>query len=76
MKTEKEKMIIGEYYLASDSILVKERRKAKNLLHRLNVTEYRLTRKAKEILKELIPNTGKSFYIEPPFHCDYGYNII
>lgn len=75
MKTEKEKMITGEYYLAGDSILVKERRRAKNLLHRLNVTEYRLTKKAKEILKELIPNVGKSFYIEPPFHCDYGYNI-
>jgi maltose O-acetyltransferase len=75
MKTEKEKMIAGEYYLAGDPVLVKERRKAKNLLHRLNVIEYRLTKKAKEILTELIPNTGKSFYIEPPFHCDYGYNI-
>jgi maltose O-acetyltransferase len=76
MKTEKEKMITGEYYLAGDVILVKARRRAKNLLHRLNVTEYRLTKKAKEILKELIPNVGKNFYIEPPFHCDYGYNII
>lgn len=76
MKTEKEKMIAGEYYSAFDSVLVKERRKAKNLLHRLNVTEYRLTKKAKEILAELIPNAGQSFYIEPPFHCDYGYNIF
>ena len=75
MKTEKEKMITGEYYLAMDPVLVKERRKAKNLLHRLNVTEYRLTKKAKEILKELMPNAGEGFYIEPPFHCDYGYNI-
>ena len=76
MKTEKEKMISGEYYIAGDPVLVKERRKAKILLHRLNVTEYRLTKKAKEILAELIPSTGKSFYIEPPFHCDYGYNIV
>ena len=51
MKTEKEKMIAGEYYLAGDPTLVKDRRKAKNYLHRLNVTEYRLTKKAKEILK-------------------------
>lgn len=48
MKTEKEKMITGEYYLAGDSILVKERRKAKNLLHRLNVIEYRITKKRKK----------------------------
>jgi maltose O-acetyltransferase len=76
MKTEKEKMIAGEYYLAGDSILVKERRKSKNLLHRLNVIEYRITKKAREIIQELIPNAGANLYIEPPFHCDYGYNII
>lgn len=76
MKTEKEKMITGEYYLAGDTILVKERRKAKNLLHRLNVIEYRITKKAREIIQELIPNAGANLYIEPPFHCDYGYNII
>jgi maltose O-acetyltransferase len=28
-----------------------------------------------EILKELIPNAGANLYIEPPFFCDYGYNI-
>lgn len=76
MKTEKEKMIAGEYYLAGDSVLLKDRRKAKILLHRLNVTEYRFTKKAREIIRELIPNTGTNLYIEPPFHCDYGYNII
>ncbi|WP_343695101.1 sugar O-acetyltransferase [Flavobacterium sp.] len=76
MKTEKEKMISGEYYNAFDPELVKGRRTAKNLLHSLNVKEYRVTKKAKEILKELIPNAGAGFYIEPPFHCDYGYNIF
>ena len=76
MKTEKEKMIDGEAYLAGDPILVKERRKAKNLLHRLNVIEYRITKKAREIIQELIPNAGANLYIEPPFFCDYGYNII
>ena len=75
MKTEKEKMIDCEAYLAGDPILVKERRKAKNLLHRLNVIEYRITKKAREIIQELIPNAGANLYIEPPFFCDYGYNI-
>jgi maltose O-acetyltransferase len=75
MKTEKEKMITGEYYLAGDPVLVKERRRSKNLLLRLNVTEYRITKKAREIIAELIPNAGSNFYIEPPFFCDYGYNI-
>lgn len=74
-KTEKEKMIAGEYYLSGDAVLIKERRRAKLLLHRLNVTEYRMTKKAREIIQELIPNAGFNLYIEPPFHCDYGYNI-
>lgn len=76
LKSEKEKMIAGEYYLAGDPVLVKERRRAKLLLHRLNVTEYRMTKKAREIIQELIPNAGTNLYIEPPFHCDYGYNIV
>jgi maltose O-acetyltransferase len=76
MKTEKEKMIDGEYYLAGDVTLIKDRRRAKLLLHRLNVIEYRITKKAKEILAELIPNSGQNLYIEPPFHCDYGYNLF
>ena len=75
MKTEKEKMITGEHYNAGDATLVKDRRRAKNLLHRLNVIEYRITKKAREIIQELIPNAGANLYIEPPFHCDYGYNI-
>ena len=73
--SEKEKMLSGLPYLAGDEILIKERRQAKRLLRQLNVTEYLVTKTAKSIIKELIPNAGKNFYIEPPFHCDYGYNI-
>ena len=75
MKTEKEKMMAGERYPSAGSDFAKERRKAKNLLHRLNVTEYRMTKNARLILAELIPNAGKNLYVEPPFFCDYGYNI-
>lgn len=75
MKTEKEKMLIGENYFANDKELVAERIRAKKLLHRLNVTEYVINGKAKNILHVLLPNSNKKIYIEPPFHCDYGYNI-
>jgi maltose O-acetyltransferase len=76
MKPEKEKIIDGEPYLLGDLELKKDRRKAKNLLHRLNVTEYRVTKNARLILEELLPNAGANLYIEPPFFCDYGYNIL
>lgn len=75
MRTEKEKMIAGEFYNANDETLVKDRRSAKRLLRSLNVTEYLVTKTAKNIIIQLIPQSGKSLYIEPPFHCDYGYNI-
>lgn len=75
MKTEKEKMLSGENYFSNDKELVLERTKAKRLLHKLNVTEYLMNGNARAILKELLPNANKRKYIEPPFHCDYGYNI-
>jgi len=27
------------------------------------------------ILQKLFGKTGRNFYVEPPFRCDYGYNI-
>ena len=75
MNTENENKIDGEPYLLGSEKLKKDRRAAKNLLHRLNVTEYRITKNARMIIKELIPNAGLNLYIEPPFFCDYGYNI-
>jgi maltose O-acetyltransferase len=75
MLSEKEKMLAGELYLASDPALVQERARAKRLLHRLNVTEYLITDAAREVLAELVPHAGPNFYVEPPFHCDYGSNI-
>ena len=31
--------------------------------------------KREEIIKKLFRKTGKDFYIESPFYCDYGFNI-
>jgi maltose O-acetyltransferase len=74
-KTEKEKMLAGEYYNAMDSQLDAERTHARRLTHRLNVTEYGDPEAAAKILKALIPESGENIWIEPPFYCDYGYNI-
>lgn len=75
MNIENNKISTNEPHELGNSELKKDRRKAKNLLHRLNVTEYRVTKNARLIIKELIPNAGSNLYIEPPFFCDYGYNI-
>jgi len=75
MKSEKEKMLAGELYDASDSILLQERKKARTLIHRLNVAEYCDDLASKQIISTLLPNAASDIQIEPPFFCDYGYNI-
>ncbi|AKL96986.1 acetyltransferase, isoleucine patch superfamily [Clostridium aceticum] len=74
MKSEKEKMLSGDYYNAGDESLVRERDYAKNLIFEFNHTRPSDKEKRKKILKELIIAKG-SFHIEAPFYCDYGYNI-
>jgi len=76
MSTEKEKMVNGQLYDARDEELTLERKKARQLLHRLNVIDYGNEDKYSEITRELFPNSKSDIWIEPPFFCDYGYNII
>ena len=73
--TEKEKMIKGELYIASDEVLVNERLNARRLTREFNTTLETELEKRTEILKELFGEVGENIYIEPTFKCDYGYNI-
>jgi maltose O-acetyltransferase len=75
MISEKEKMLQGEMYDGFNDELVNERKKTKLLLKQLNDSSPADTLFRVQILKELIPKQGKSLWIEPPFHCDYGSNI-
>lgn len=75
MKTEKEKMLLGELYNALDEQLSKERTYARLLLQKLNNASADDNATLSKVLKELIPNAGNDLWIQPPFYCDYGYNI-
>ncbi|MBF0119700.1 MAG: sugar O-acetyltransferase [Desulfobacterales bacterium] len=75
-RLEKEKMLAGELYNASDPLLKQERQRARSLIHQLNVTHYSDQLAYKQILMELLPNASDDIWIEPPFFCDYGYNIF
>lgn len=76
MPSEKEKMLAGELYLASDAELVKERFQARQLMKTFNDSLPDAISIRASILKKLLGKTGKDFWIEPPFYCDYGYNIF
>lgn len=73
-KTEKEKMLSGDYYNANDQELIRERDHARNLTFEFNHTKPSEKERRQEILRQLIIAKGR-FYIEAPFNCDYGYNI-
>lgn len=75
MKTEKQKMLSGELYNALDPELSAERLQARLLLSELNGTLEDEDEKRKSILKKLIPGAGPGFWLQPPFYCDYGFNI-
>lgn len=75
METEKIKMLSGRLYSAFDDVLINDRSRAKALQKEFNVDEYIVTNRLKNIQQELIPNAPGNLYIEPPFNCDYGYNI-
>ena len=75
MATEKEKMLAGELYNSLDPQLVNERRQARELTRAFNATTADEGSKRKHLLIELLGSAGSAIGIEPPFFCDYGYNI-
>lgn len=75
MAGEKDKMISGKPYQAFDKELVAERQHAKEMVFEFNALRPGKGERRREILKSLLGSIGEKFTIEPPFRCDYGYNI-
>lgn len=73
--TEKEKMLAGKLYKAQDAELAKDYANAKRLTRLFNQSSEDQRGYRTELLQELFEKTGDNVHIEPPFRCDYGYNI-
>ena len=73
--TEKEKMIRGHLYDASNFELSTDRHKAYDLLHAYNLTTKKELSERHSLLEELHIKFSSNCTIEAPFYCDYGYNI-
>lgn len=74
-KTEKQKMLAGELYLASDPELFAEHQRACLLTRQYNSTTEAESQKRTEILQDLFGELGANCQIVPSFYCDYGSNI-
>ncbi len=75
MVTEKEKMLAGEMYDATDPQLTAERRRARDLCKSFNESADNEQALRQGIIRELFGRAGDAVWIEPPFYCDYGANI-
>lgn len=70
--TEKERMLQGKLYYATDPELRREHVNAKRLCRLLNQTLEDQWDQRKELVQQIFGSAGENSYIEPPFHCDYG----
>src|SRR5436190_12812745 len=75
MPSEREKMIAGELYRASDPELVAANLRAQELLARFNATAPSDASGRYALLGELFGAAGDGAVIKPRFSCDYGFNI-
>lgn len=75
MPTEKEKMLNGELYDPRDPELVADRERARELTARYNRTAASDREERQALLAELFGSLGADCHVEPPFRCDYGYNV-
>lgn len=76
MQTEREKMLAGELYDALDPELSAARVKARDLCWDLNATRAHQADQRRTILKQLFGAGGDTVWMQPPFYCDYGSNIL
>jgi maltose O-acetyltransferase len=75
MKREKEKMVEGLPYKASDETIQRERQHARELIFMINTSHPSEKTKLRDLFISLIGRINGIFLIEPPFQCDFGYNI-
>jgi maltose O-acetyltransferase len=70
---EKNKMLSGRFYDGMHPLLLGERARVKGALRIFNSESDNTERM--NIIRPHFGSIGEGCYIEPPFSCDYGYNI-
>src|SRR5581483_10283395 len=74
-RSEKEKMLAGELYRASDPELQADLAATHRWLARYNAALAMAPDDRHALLQERLAAVGEGVVIRPPFHCDYGFNI-
>lgn len=76
MPTEREKMAAGEWYSCMDDELDVLRWQARRAVHQHNTMPPDERGAFGPMLRALFAAVGEGAFIEAPFHCAYGFNIM
>jgi len=72
-RTQRERMLAGDLYIADDPELARDSQRAQTLLQQFNGSVPSDPDARRRILDDLLGSLGDGAEIRPPFHCDYGY---
>ena len=75
MKSEREKMLAGEPYVAADPELAALNMRAQTLLHAFNASPPAAFEERRGLIRQLFGATGADCEVKQPFFCDYGSHI-
>ncbi|MEO6237630.1 MAG: sugar O-acetyltransferase, partial [Vicinamibacterales bacterium] len=76
MSAERDKMLAGELYDPLDAELAAARVRARDLCQALNATREADVDERRRALTALFGRGGNDVWLQPPFYCDYGANIL
>ena len=74
-RSQKERMLAGDLYIADDPELAADARRAMGLLEAYNRSPAADPAGRRRILDELLGALGAGTDIRPPLYCDYGSNL-
>jgi maltose O-acetyltransferase len=73
-RTQRERMLAGDLYIADDRELARESLRAAALTEEYNESSPSDRAARRRILGELLGSVGEGTEIRPPLYCDYGYH--
>ena len=72
-RSQRDRMLAGELYIAADSQLAAESLRALRLTREFNASDPADAEARLALLRELLGSVGEGTEIRPPLYCDYGY---
>lgn len=74
-RTQLERMLAGDLYLADDPELERRAERARELAHAYHDASIRRPAEAHRLLSELLGEVGEGTVVRAPLYVDYGFNI-